>query len=145
MPGIPCGWRRWCPGAVLAQFVLAVSSRLESQDMVVSMTRTSDPRGLLRGTFAYGLVFIVRTLVFLKHCPVGVICLLLLCGGNGFAHVFGRPLGRSRLPLHAHKTWAGSVASILCGFALSLTYLAHSVPAATSALTSSALWNPLLS
>jgi phytol kinase len=112
------------PAAVLVLFLLVVSGRLQSQDLVSSMTRTGDPRELLRGPFAYGLVFIACTLVFWKYSPVGVICLMLLCGGDGFADVFGRLYGRVRLPWQPHKTWAGSVAFFLAGFAFSLGYLA---------------------
>jgi len=111
------------PAAVLVQFLLVVSGRVARQDLVASMTRTGDPRELLRGPFAYGLVFIVCTLVFWRHSPVGIVCLMLLCGGDGLADVFGRRFGRRRLPFQTHKTWAGSAAFFLAGFAFSLIYL----------------------
>ena len=112
------------PSTVLIQFVLIVSERVTRQGLVTSMTRTGEPRELLRGPFAYGVVFVVCTLVFWKHSPVGVVCMMLLCGGDGFSDVIGRRFGRRKLPLQQQKTWAGSAAFFLAGFGFSLGYLA---------------------
>jgi phytol kinase len=89
------------------------------------MSRSGDPRELLRGPLMYGIVFVAVTLIFWTDSPVGVILLMLLCGGDGLADVVGRRYGRAKLPRQRDKSWAGSLGFILGGLVFSLLLLAY--------------------
>lgn len=71
----------------------------------------------------YGLVFVAATLAFWRASPVGIVLLMLLCGGDGLADVVGRRLGRTKLPGQADKSWAGSLGFFLGGAVLSLLFV----------------------
>jgi phytol kinase len=112
------------PASLTALFVLIGVGIVKKDDFVAAMSRTGDPRELLRGPFMYGVVFVVVTLIFWTTSPVGVILLMLLCGGDGMADVVGRRLGRAKLPGQQQKSWAGSLGFFLGGLVLTLALLA---------------------
>ncbi|CAI5946308.1 unnamed protein product [Closterium sp. NIES-64] len=58
--------------------------------------------------------------VFAITSPVGMLALVIMCGGDGVADIVGRRCGSWKLPWNEQKSWAGSAAMLLCGFALSL-------------------------
>lgn len=111
------------PGSLTALFVLIGLGIVKKDDFVAAMSRTGNPRELLRGPFIYGAVFVVATLIFWTTSPVGVVLLMLLCGGDGLADVVGRRWGSAKLPVQPDKSWAGSLGFLLGGFAFSMTYL----------------------
>jgi phytol kinase len=104
------------PFAVTAQFALVGLGVIKDDAAVQAMSRTGDRRELLRGPLYYGIIFIVVTLLFWKNSPVGIVALMLLCGGDGLADVVGRRWGRTRLPWNQGKSWVGSAAMLLGGF-----------------------------
>lgn len=57
------------------------------------------------------MVFIVATMLFWRDTPVGIVALMLMCGGDGLADIAGRRWGRVRLPWAPRKSWAGTVTS----------------------------------
>src|SRR3990172_8649858 len=67
--------------------------------------RHNDRREILRGPLFYGLVFIVCTLAFWRADPVGIVALMILCGGDGLADLVGRRFGRRRLPHNPDNSW----------------------------------------
>ena len=111
------------PLAITAQFVAVGLGLLHDPAAVQAMTRTGDPREILRGPLYYGLVFVAATLIFWRSSPAGVVALMLLCGGDGFADIVGRRWGRARLPFNPTKSWAGSLGMALGGFAFALAFL----------------------
>lgn len=128
-PFFSTAWQgRWfaalVPASLTGVFALIGLGLLKKADFVAAMSRTGDPRELLRGPLMYGLVFVVVTLVFWTKSPVGVVMLMLLCGGDGLADVIGRRFGRVKLPGQAAKSWAGSFGFFVGGAVLTLTYLA---------------------
>jgi phytol kinase len=121
-------WARWLaalvPLAITAQFVLVGLGVMKDEAAVKAMTRTGNPREILHGPLYYGIVFVVCTILFWKHSPVGLLALMLMCGGDGLADVVGRRWGRAKLPFSAEKSWAGSAAMFVGGFAFGFGSLA---------------------
>lgn len=46
-----------------------------------------NPKELLSGPLAYGVIFIISTLVYWGTSPTGIVALVLLCVGDGVAEV----------------------------------------------------------
>ena len=102
------------PLAITAQFVLVGAGVIKDPAAVKAMSRTGDRREILRGPLYYGLVFVVCTLVFWRTSPVGILALMLMCGGDGLADLGGTQVGygeaavqrrevMGRLGRHAHR------------------------------------------
>lgn len=111
------------PAVITLQFALIGVGVLKDEDAVQAMSRSGNRRELLYGPLQYGVVFVLTTLLFWVDSPVGIVVLMILCGGDGLADVIGRRFGRARLPLNPTKSWAGSIAMLLVGFGLALAYL----------------------
>jgi phytol kinase len=111
------------PLAITAQFAAVGLGLMGDPAAVQAMTRHGDPREILRGPLYYGLVFVAATLIFWRNSPAGVVALMLLCGGDGLADVVGRRWGRVPLPFNPSKSWAGSLAMFVGGFAFALAFV----------------------
>lgn len=121
-------WSRYLaalvPLAITLQFALVGLGIWRDPAAVSAMSRTGDRREILRGPLYYGIVFVLVTIIFWKSSPIGIIALMLLCGGDGLADVIGKRLGTVRLPWSRAKSWAGTLAMFLGGWLLSLLILA---------------------
>lgn len=113
------------PASLTALFAIIGLGILKKDDFVAAMSRSGDPRELLRGPLMYGIVFVFATLVFWRNSPVGIILLMLLCGGDGLADVIGRRFGVAKLPGQQHKSWAGSIGFFLGGAFLAWLFLQY--------------------
>jgi phytol kinase len=111
------------PLAITAQFAAVGLGLIQDPAAVQAMTRRGDRREILRGPLFYGLVFVAATLIFWRSVPAAVVALMLLCGGDGLADIVGRRWGRARLPFNPSKSWAGSLAMFLGGFAFAFSFL----------------------
>ncbi len=100
------------PMSITAQFVAIGVGWLQDPAAVQAMTRTGNPKEILRGPLYYGLVFVICTIVFWRTSPVGITALMLMCGGDGLADIVGRRFGTQKLPFNAEKSWAGSGAML---------------------------------
>jgi phytol kinase len=98
------------PLAITAQFVMVGLGLMKDEAAVKAMTRHGDPREILRGPLYYGIVFVVCTVLFWRTSPVGLLALMLMCGGDGLADIVGRRWGAAKLPFSSEKSWAGSAA-----------------------------------
>ncbi len=112
------------PFAITLQFFLVGIGVLRDESAVQAMSRTGNPREILRGPLYYGLVFVLITIFFWYDSPTGIVALMLLCGGDGLADILGRRYGRSHIPWNPRKSWIGSLAMFSGGFILSLAILA---------------------
>jgi len=112
------------PLLITIQFALVGFGVVKDEPAVQAMSRTGDPREILRGPVYYGLVFIILTIVFWMDTPVGIIALALLCGGDGLAEILGRKWGYTKLFWNQGKSWLGSAGFFLGGLILSLGILA---------------------
>ncbi|MEW6567734.1 MAG: phosphatidate cytidylyltransferase [Chloroflexota bacterium] len=104
------------PFSITLQFVLVGLGVMKDEAAVQAMTRHGNPREILRGPLYYGIVFVLCTLLFWRDSPVGILALMLMCGGDGLADVVGRRWGKRKLPLSSDKSWAGTAAMALGGF-----------------------------
>ena len=111
------------PAVITLQFALIGLGALKDDDAVLAMSRSGNRRELLYGPLQYGIVFVLTTLLFWVNSPVGIVTLMILCGGDGLADVIGRRFGHARLPLNPNKSWAGSMTMLLAGFGLAMAYL----------------------
>jgi phytol kinase len=108
------------PLAITAQFVLVGTGIIKDEAAVQAMSRSGDRHEILRGPLFYGIVFVLLTLVYWKTTPIGVVALMLMCGGDGLADITGRRWGSIKLPWNANKSWAGSLGMLLGGWLLAL-------------------------
>lgn len=111
------------PLLITAQFLLVGLGILKDDAAVQAMTRHGNPREILRGPLQYGIIFVVCTLLFWRTSPVGILALMLMCGGDGLADIIGRRYGRAKLPFNPQKSWAGSAAMFSGGFVFALAFV----------------------
>ena len=112
------------PFAITVQFALIGLGILKDEASVKAMSRTGDPREILKGPLYYGIVFVLMTLIFWKDSPVGIIALMLMCGGDGIADVVGRRVKSAKLPWSPEKSIAGSLAVFVGGWLLAILMVA---------------------
>jgi phytol kinase len=108
------------PLGITLQFILVGVGAMHDDAAVKAMSRTGDRREILRGPLYYGLVFVIFTLVFWKESPVGIVALMMMCGGDGLADVIGRKAPLGHLPWSKEKSYGGSLAVLIGGFLMSL-------------------------
>jgi phytol kinase len=84
------------------------------------MSRSGDRREILKGPLFYGIIFVVLTLVYWRNSPIGMVALMLMCGGDGLADVVGRGLKSAKLPWSKDKTWLGTLGMLLGGWLMSV-------------------------
>lgn len=112
------------PFAITLQFFLVGIGVLRDESAVQAMSRTGNPREILRGPLYYGLVFVLITIFFWYDSPIGIVALMLMCGGDGLADILGRRYGRSHIPWNPRKSWIGSLGMFSGGLILSIFILA---------------------
>ena len=96
---------------------------IKDPSSVNSMARSGDKKELLRGPFLYGIAFVVITILFWKDVEIGIIALMILCGGDGMADLIGKRFGSKTIPWSARKTWIGSLGMLVCGFLLAVSMI----------------------
>jgi len=111
------------PLMITAQFFLVGAGILKDPAAVQALSRTGDRREILRGPLIYGVLFVLLTIVYWKDSPIGLIGLMVMCGGDGLADVVGRRLKSTRIPWNPAKTVAGTLAMFLGGFFFSALIL----------------------
>jgi phytol kinase len=112
------------PLAITFQFLLVGMGVIKDEAAVQAMSRSGDRREILRGPLYYGIVFVILTIVFWLRTPVGIIALMLLCGGDGLADIVGRRFGSRKLPWNAGKSWVGSLGMFLGGWIFAIVVIA---------------------
>ncbi|PKO18371.1 MAG: phosphatidate cytidylyltransferase [Chloroflexi bacterium HGW-Chloroflexi-10] len=98
------------PLLISVQFFLVGIGGIKDTAAVEAMSRSGDPKEILKGPFIYGIVFVILTIVFWKNYPAGLISLMILCGGDGLADIVGRRVPSMPLPWSRGKTIAGTLA-----------------------------------
>jgi phytol kinase len=111
------------PGLITVQFALIGLGVVKDEASVKAMSRSGDPREILRGPLYYGIMFVVLTIVFWKDSPVGMVALMMMCGGDGIADLVGRWMRSTRLPWSPEKSVAGSLSVFIGGLGLSALIL----------------------
>ena len=116
-------WAALVPLAITVQFVAVGTGLIQDAATVQAMTRHGEPAEILRGPLYYGLVFVLCTFLFWRTSPVGILALMILCGGDGLADLVGRRWGKRKLPGNPSKSWAGSTAMLLGSWGLGYGFL----------------------
>jgi len=112
------------PLTITLQFILVGTGVIHDEAAVKAMSRTGDRREILRGPLFYGVAFVMLTILYWKDSPIGIVALMLMCGGDGLADIFGRKYGRHNLPWNPRKTWLGSLGMFSGGWLFSVGILA---------------------
>jgi phytol kinase len=102
------------------QFFFIGIGVIKDEASVKAMSRSGDRREVLRGPLYYGIIFVLLTIIYWKDSPIGIIALMLMCGGDGLADIFGRKWGTRKIIWNERKTWAGSLGMFLGGWVLSI-------------------------
>ncbi|MCF6277856.1 MAG: phosphatidate cytidylyltransferase [Anaerolineales bacterium] len=131
------------PFAITVQFALIGLGILKDEASVKAMSRTGDPKEIRRGPLFYGIVFILMTIIFWKDSPIGIVALMLMCGGDGIADVVGRRVKSAKLPWSREKSVAGSLAVFAGGWALAVLVVAIYISAGVFGGTSAAYFAPI--
>ena len=111
------------PFAVTVQFALIGLGVIKDEASVEAMSRSGDPREILRGPLFYGIMFVVLTIVFWRDTPTGIVALMMLCGGDGIADIIGRKVKSPKLSWSENKSIAGSLGVFFGGWILSALIL----------------------
>jgi phytol kinase len=107
------------PFMIVLQFALVGMGVIKDEAAVQAMSRTGNPREILRGPLYYGIAFVILTIVFWKNSPVGMTALMLMCGGDGLADIVGRRMASPKLPWSGDKSLAGSLSVFAGGWLMS--------------------------
>jgi phytol kinase len=107
------------PFSITVQFALIGLGVIKDEASVKAMSRTGDPREILRGPLFYGIMFVVLTLLFWKDSPTGIVALMMMCGGDGIADLIGRKINSPKLSWSGEKSVAGSLGVFFGGWILS--------------------------
>ncbi len=108
------------PLAFTFQFLLIGTGIIKDEASVKAMSRSGDRREILRGPLYYGIIFVLLTIIFWKTSPIGIVGLMLMCGGDGLADILGRKWGHLKIPWNRGKSIIGSFGMLLGGWILSV-------------------------
>lgn len=111
------------PFSITIQFVLVGTGIIRDEAAVRAMSRSGDRREILRGPLFYGILFVILTIAYWKNSPIGMVALMLMCGGDGLADILGRRFGKRKLPWNPNKSLAGSAGMFLGGWILAALIL----------------------
>jgi len=111
------------PLGITVQFALVGLGIIKDQASVDAMSRNGNPNEILKGPLYYGIVFVVLTLIYWRDSMIGIVALMLLCGGDGLADIVGKKMGSMRIPWSKEKSLQGSVAMFLGGWLMALGVL----------------------
>lgn len=131
------------PFAITVQFFLIGIGVIRDQAAVDGMSRSGDPREILKGPLYYGIVFVILTIAYWYDSPIGITALMMLCGGDGLADVVGKRLQSQSIPWSPRKTWLGTAAMFTAGWLFSMLILAVFGLAGKFSTTISSLFLPV--
>jgi len=116
-------WAAVVPFLITVQFALTGLGILKDEASVKAMSRSGDRREILRGPLIYGIVFVALTLLFWRDSPIGIIALMIMCGGDGIADLVGRRFSSPKLKWSREKSWLGTLSVLVGGFVLAALIL----------------------
>eukprot|EP00299_Pterocystis_sp_00344_P010221 c4518_g1_i1.p1 GENE.c4518_g1_i1~~c4518_g1_i1.p1 ORF type:complete len:238 (+),score=10.23 c4518_g1_i1:37-750(+) len=117
-------WAALIPTLVTLQFALIGLGLWRDADTVKTMSRSGHRRELLGGPLQYGVVCTLAT-IFWFRSTIGIMSIIILCIGDGFADVLGRRFGHllgGRVPWNAEKSIFGSVSFVMTSIIGSAVY-----------------------
>ena len=100
---------------------LAGTRLVQDATSVSAISRSGDPRELLRGPLYYTIVLTLVTLFLWRESLVAVAVVAIMCGGDGLADLVGRVIGKdAHLPWKPSKSWPGTIAMFVGGFGMAV-------------------------
>lgn len=105
---------------ITLQFALVGSGLIKDPSAVAAMSRSGDRKEILRGPLYCGIVFVLLTILFWRDSSIGIVALMILCGGDGLADISSSLIGGRTIPWYSKKTIVGSLATFFGGLFLSL-------------------------
>lgn len=96
--------------------------KTENPDAVQAISREGGRKELLQGPLYYVLVLLAATVLGWRSSLASYVSICLMAGGDGLADIVGRRFGTVKLPWNPNKSWAGSLAMFLGGFAMSTAF-----------------------
>eukprot|EP00013_Stygamoeba_regulata_P003560 CAMPEP_0177637258 /NCGR_PEP_ID=MMETSP0447-20121125/4878_1 /TAXON_ID=0 /ORGANISM="Stygamoeba regulata, Strain BSH-02190019" /LENGTH=223 /DNA_ID=CAMNT_0019139179 /DNA_START=34 /DNA_END=702 /DNA_ORIENTATION=+ len=112
------------PLLITLRFFLIGIGVLQDHATVLAMSRSGRKEELLKGPLTYGIIFVLCTIYYWKYDPIGIIALMILCAGDGFADLIGRRFGgRYKLPHNRRKSYAGSIAFVVASMLVTVPLL----------------------
>lgn len=111
------------PGLITVQFGLIGLGIIKDEASVKAMSRSGDPKEILRGPLYYGIMFVLMTILFWRNSPIGIVALMMMCGGDGIADIIGRSFKSPKLFHSPAKSVAGSLGVFFGGWILSALVL----------------------
>jgi len=108
------------PALNMMRLLSVGSGALRDEGLVNSVSRSGDRGELLKGPLYYCVVLIAVAVLCWRDNPAGLICVSLMCGGDGLADIVGRRWGQVKLPYNSSKSYAGSAAMFVGGAAMSI-------------------------
>jgi phytol kinase len=131
------------PLSITIQFALVGLGIIKDQAAVEAMSRSGDRREILRGPLYYGIVFVALTILFWLDSPIGIVALMMVCGGDGLAEILGRRWGHKKIFKRANKSWVGSAGFFMGGWLLAMIVMAVYLAADIFNLSFASLLIPL--
>lgn len=112
------------PLLITFQFALVGLGIMKDEAAVQAMSRSGDRREILYGPLFYGIIFVLVTIFYWYDSAIGIIALMVLCGGDGLADIFGRMKKNRNLPWSPKKTWIGSFGMFIGSWLMTVLVLA---------------------
>ncbi|MHA2172035.1 MAG: diacylglycerol/polyprenol kinase family protein [Candidatus Kariarchaeaceae archaeon] len=114
------------PGLFAIQFMLIGFGIIKNEEFIQTMSRSGDPKELLRGTLYYAIVMMVAAVLFWVSCPlsndyspVAIVALMTLAFGDGFADIVGRTMDKMKFTIYSEKSVPGSLAMLIASLVFS--------------------------
>ena len=108
------------PLTFIILFYIIGTGRFKGESFVQSMSRSEDPKELLRGTFYYTIAGLFVTLFCFSSypleassSPLSILVVSTLAFGDGVADLFGRKINRMKYTIFAQKSIPGSVSMLI--------------------------------
>ncbi len=121
--GTTATWPRSCRGLITVRLCWWAEAVIQDEASVKAMSRSGDQREILRGPLYYGIMFVSIDDSLLEGLPIGIVALMMMCGGDGIADVVGRSFQSPKLFHSPAKSVAGSLGVFFGGLVLAALVL----------------------
>ncbi|MHA2249135.1 MAG: diacylglycerol/polyprenol kinase family protein [Candidatus Kariarchaeaceae archaeon] len=105
------------PGLFAFQFILIGFGITKNEEFIQTMSRSGDPKELLRGPLYYAIFMMISAVLFWTsiplsddYSPVGIVAIMVLAFGDGFADIVGRTMNRMKFTIFTEKSIPGTLA-----------------------------------
>ncbi len=118
------------PGLFAIQFILVGLGIQENEEFIQTMSRSGDPKELLKGALYYAIMMMVAAVFFWvstplesEYSPVAIVALMVLAFGDGFADVVGRTIDKMKFTILSDKSVPGTLAMLVASIVSSFLAL----------------------